>query len=122
MSATLLEMPRTGKHKTDAKAASNGINGAVPRTTGTRRRNRERLDKDNQQEIPEDTLEEGSAEGVWFDGPLALTLLPPLGSFLTGGSSSRFAEAGRRLSFPSKQATLSVMALFLHYYSSESPL
>jgi len=91
MSATLLEVPRTGKRRTDAKATSNDIDSAVPRAIGTRRRNRERLDKDNQQETPEDTIEEGSAEGVWFDGPLALTLLPPLGSFLTGGSSSQFA-------------------------------
>jgi hypothetical protein len=86
MSTTVLEVPRIRKRKTDAKAASNGADTGVPRATGTRRRNKERLNQDNH-EISDDVVEEPVAESVWLDGPLALTLLPPLGSFLTGGSS-----------------------------------
>ena len=101
MNTTLLEVPRVRKRKTDGKPASNGIAAAVPRATGTRKRNKERLGQDNH-EINDDVAEEATTEGVWFDGPLALTLLPPLGSFLTGGlSSMTLVEVSyHRLSFP----------------------
>ena len=86
MSTTVLEVPRLRKRKTDAKAPSNDANTGAPRPTGMRKRNKERLTQESH-ESPDDVVEEPVAEGVWLDGPLALTLLPPLGSFLTGGSS-----------------------------------
>lgn len=93
MSATLLEQPRVGRRrKADAAEPLNGIDAdtSAPRATATRKRNRDRLARDAIDIEPEHfVVEESHHEGVWLDGPLALTLLPPLGSFLTGGTYIR---------------------------------
>lgn len=89
MSTTAVEPPRTRRRRVDVaangKVAPNGVDTAVPRTTSTRKR-AHRLAQDADYVDPE--LVEDGHEAVWLDGPLALTLLPPLGSFLTGGKCS----------------------------------
>ncbi len=57
----------------------------------TTRKRRERIDRravSDAEEEPEHFVAKRDVEesSAWLDGPLALTLLPPLGSFLTGGS------------------------------------
>lgn len=57
------------------------------------RRRQERLGRRSRRAVPDAEEEPEDFEvkrdkeesSAWLDGPLALTLLPPLGSFLTGG-------------------------------------
>lgn len=92
MASTLLEQPRVRRRKDDTAKSSVSLNGngntSAPRSTGTRKRHRDRLSRDAP-ERAEEHIEEPHNEGVWVDGPLALTLLPPLGAFLTGGTYTR---------------------------------
>lgn len=91
MASTVLEQPRVSRRRKEdpASRSSNGLNGigntSVPRSTGTRKRHRDRLAPDARNH-PEEHIDEPHTDGVWVDGPLALTLLPPLGAFLTGGT------------------------------------
>jgi hypothetical protein len=104
---TATEETRTRRRRRDLGEPA-GSSGPDTRPTTTRKRARERLGKDIQ-EVAEDAVEH-SHEAVWLDGPLALTLLPPLGSFLTGGINLRgcFIRSDRVLTIQ-PQGTLYVM-------------
>lgn len=89
---------RTKRRGDQDGVVGNGNGNDVPRNSSTlggapvkiRKRTRDRPNGDAAHDFTaDDPLEEVSSESVWLDGPLALTLLPPLGSFLTGGTLPR---------------------------------
>lgn len=68
-----------------------------PRGLSNTRRDARRRMKDDLKDASKTAAEAASEEledlksndSVWFDGPLALTIVPPIGSYLTGGDFVR---------------------------------
>ncbi|KAF8336275.1 uncharacterized protein EI90DRAFT_3287418 [Cantharellus anzutake] len=78
------QAPHVDDDETETPRSADDIRKTRKRKERLGRPSRHDVDNGNTQHKPEES-------SAWFDGPLALTLLPPIGSFLTGGDYVRDA-------------------------------